>query len=120
MSLDKNDPLTHYLSELATIQPLAKDEEPDLFQHVRNQDEQAESAARRLIETKLLLVVSIAERHSSAGVQVLDLIQKGNDGLVIAIDTFNGSSGDSFTAHATTCIENAISKAIAELQSANE
>jgi len=78
MSLDANDPLKCYLSEVATIRPLTRDEETNLLQHVRTQDEQAESSARRLIEANLSLVVSIAERHSSAGVNMLDLIENGN------------------------------------------
>ena len=118
--MDNNDPLTHYLRELSTIQPLTKDEETDLFRHVRNQDEQAEFAARRLIETRLSLVVSIAELHSSTSIHMLDLIQKGNEALLLALDTFHGSSSDSFATHAATFVENAVSKAIAELQSASE
>jgi len=118
--LDNDDPLKVYLLELGTVQPLTKDEETDLLQHVRTQDEQAESAGRRLIEANLSLVVSIAERHFPAGIQMLDLIQKGNEGLLLALTTFPGGPSDSFSAHAATCIERAVSKAIAESQSANE
>lgn len=119
-SVDNNDPLTFYLRELATIQPLTKDEETNLLQRVRSQDEQAESAGRRLIEAKLALVVSIAKRHSSAGIDMLDLIQKGNEGLLLALNTFAGGSSENFATHAATCIEDAVSKAIAESQSASE
>src|SRR5260370_14430266 len=108
MSLDANDPLKFYLRELATISPLTKDEETALLQHVRTQDQLAESAARRLIEANLSLVVSIAERHFSAGIHMLDLVQKGNEGLFITLKTFTGSSTDSFSVHAATCIEYAV------------
>jgi RNA polymerase primary sigma factor len=114
MSLDANDPLKFYLRELGTIRPLTKDEETALLQHVRSQDELAESAARRLIEANLSLVVPIAERHSSAGTHMLDLIQHGNEGLLLALKTFTGSPSDSFSAHAATCIEAAVLRAISE------
>jgi RNA polymerase primary sigma factor len=114
MSLDANDPLKFYLRELGTIRPLTKDEETDLLRHVRAHDEMAESAARRLIEANLSLVVPIAERHLSEGIQMLDLIQYGNKGLLFAIETLAESSGDSFSAHAATCIEGAVLRAISE------
>ncbi|SRR5258708_2272594 len=113
-SLDDDDPLKAYLLELGSIQPLAKDEERDLLQHVKSQEAQSESAARRLIESQLPLVVSIAERHSSAGIPMLHLIEEGNLGLMLALKTFPESSSDTFATHAATCIEYAVSKAIAE------
>jgi RNA polymerase primary sigma factor len=116
MSLDANDPLKFYLRELSTIRPLTRDEETDLLQHVRSQDELAESAEKRLIEANLSLVVPIAEKHSSAGIHILDLIQKGNEGLLLALKTFSGGSSGSFSAHAATCVEDAILRAISESQ----
>jgi len=114
MNLQDDDPLEIYVRELATIQPLTKDEESKLCQQLRNQDEQAELAARRLIESKLSLVVSVAERHSSSGIPMLDLIQEGNNGLMTALKAFSESPTDDFSGHAAACIEDAISKAIAE------
>jgi RNA polymerase primary sigma factor len=116
MDLDANDPLKFYLRELATIPPLTKDEETELLLHVRTQDEAAELAERRLIEANLSLVVSIAEKHISAGIAMLDLVQQGNKGLLLAVHTLTGSSSDSFSAHAASCVEDAILKAIAESQ----
>jgi DNA-directed RNA polymerase sigma subunit (sigma70/sigma32) len=66
MNLDNNDRLKIYLRELGNVQPLTKNEETDLLQQWRRQDEQAECAGKRLIEAKVSLVVSIAERHSVA------------------------------------------------------
>jgi RNA polymerase primary sigma factor len=113
-SRSNSDPLSVYLRELATIPSLTEEEEAGLLQQSRSQDEHSAVATRRLIETKLSLVVSIAERHSSDGMHVLDLVQKGNDGLLVALQTFHDSSGSSFTTHASNCIEDAIAKAIAE------
>lgn len=114
MSLDDNDAVKFYLHELGTIRPLTREEETDLLQHARTQDDLAESATRRLIEANLSLVVPIAERYSSSGIHVLDLIQSGNVGLLHAVKTFTETSSDSFSAHAATCIENAVLRAIAE------
>ena len=114
MNLQDDDPLKVYLRELANIQPLTKDEESKLCRQLGNQDEQPELAARRLIESKLSLVVTIAERHSSSGVPMLDLIQEGNSGLMTALKTFAQEPIDDFSVHAATCIEDAISKAIVE------
>ena len=58
--LSDDDPLKVYLRELDTIQPLSREEETDLLRKLRTQKE-AESATRRLIETKLSLVVSIVD-----------------------------------------------------------
>jgi len=111
------DPLTIYLREIANIKPLTKDEETRLFQqlgHWGNSDEQAEIAARRLIESQLPLVVSIAERHWSSGIPMLDLIQEGNIGLMNAVKTFTERPIDDFSAHSTACVEGAIAKLVAK------
>ncbi len=108
-----DDPLKVYLRELHSIPPMTRDEEIDLSQHVRDEGQQAESAGKRLVEANLLLVVSIAERYRNPRVHILDLIKKGNEGLLLALQTFAGSSSDSFSAHAATCIDRAIAKVIA-------
>jgi RNA polymerase primary sigma factor len=116
-SLQDDDPVKVYLREVANVPPLTKDEESKLWQQAKNQDEeQAELAKRRLIESKLSLVATIAERRSSPSIPMLDLIQEGNRGLMVALETFAEDSSDDFSAHAAACIEDAISKAIAESQ----
>jgi len=114
MSFDANDALTFYLRELGTIPPLTRDEETELLQHVRSHDELAESAAKRLIEANLSLVVSIAQDNLSSGVPILDLVEKGNKGLLLALQDFTNGSGHSFSAYAADYIERAILKAIAD------
>jgi DNA-directed RNA polymerase sigma subunit (sigma70/sigma32) len=110
-SENDNDPVSFYMRELVAIKPLTEEDETELLQHVRSEDEQAAFASRRLIESKLALVVPIAKRYSSVGIDVLHLVQKGNEGLLAALRTFSENSGKSFTAHATDCIEDAIAKA---------
>jgi DNA-directed RNA polymerase sigma subunit (sigma70/sigma32) len=88
---DPNDPVAVYVLEVSKFEPLTKTEEAKLFRelgHSGNWDEQRENVARRLIESQLMLVVSIAERHLPSGVPMLDLIQKGNIGLMNAVRSF--------------------------------
>jgi DNA-directed RNA polymerase sigma subunit (sigma70/sigma32) len=51
---------------------------------------------------------------------MLDLIQAGNGGLLFAVESFTGESGGDFSAHAASCIESALSKAVSESQSLGE
>jgi RNA polymerase primary sigma factor len=111
-----DDPLEMYLREVRTIPPLTKEDESQLLEHVRAKDDQAEAAARTLVEANLSLVVSIAEQHPPAKLSKLDLIQEGNAGLMTAIDTFVFGTAEAFAAHAQTCIHQAISRAIGKSQ----
>ena len=95
---------------------MTPNEELDLSLHVRAGDQQAESSGSRLVEANLQLVVSIAERHRDSGVHILDLIQKGNEGLLLALETFAASSSDRFSAHAAACVDYAIANHVAELK----
>jgi RNA polymerase primary sigma factor len=117
VSFNENDPLLVYMREIECIQPLTKSEEEELSQHVLARDAEAESAGRRLIEGNLKLVVSIAERHFSGGIERLDLVQRGNEGLQRALDTFSGDSKGSFSDYAAICVEAAIRKATLRAES---
>src|SRR6185312_7178108 len=108
-----DDPEGLYLSKVQKIPPLRPDEEIRCLQHVRAGDEQAEPARKRLVEANLHLVVSIAERNRNDRVHFLDLIVKGNDALMGALQAFDASGEDNFPAYATACIERAIAQALA-------
>jgi RNA polymerase primary sigma factor len=111
---DPNDPVAFYVREVSTVEPLTEAEEAKLFLelgHSGEWDEQRENVARRLIESQLMLVVNIAEKHSAFGVPLLDLIQEGNIGLMGAVRSFAERPIGDFTAHAAACIEEAITKA---------
>jgi RNA polymerase primary sigma factor len=107
-----DDPERAYYAEVCKLPPLSRSEEIRCLQHVRAGDQQAESAGKRLVEANLHLVVSIAERHRNDRIHILDLIQKGNDGLLDALRTFSDSDEDSFSAYATPHIERAIVEAV--------
>lgn len=117
MDLDADDPVTVYLRELAKVPPLTKEEEAYLFHESAQTGEQAEIAKRRLLESRLPLVLPIAERYACGDLSMLDLIQEGNLGLMRALENFPESGLDDFSAYASSCIEDAISDAIARSQS---
>lgn len=112
--MDPDDAVEVYVREVASIPPLTKEEEAHLFQLVAKRGEQAENAERRLLESSLRLVVPIAQGHSSSGLSVLDLIQEGNRGLIRAVHSFPQTRLDDFSSYAVTCIEEAVSEAIAK------
>ncbi|MGO9520529.1 MAG: sigma factor [Candidatus Korobacteraceae bacterium] len=117
--MDENDAVSVYAEEIISkIPPLSEEEESDLRRHVKSADKtESELAKRRLIESKLHLVLSIVERYSASGVSMLDLIQEGNLGLLKAVDTFAESSENNFTVHAAALIESAIVSAITQADS---
>ena len=108
-----DDPVKMYEREVATVQPLTSEEEARLFVQAEQSGELGELAKRRLIESRLHLVIPIARQYISRGLSMLELIQEGNIGLMRAVDEFPKTEVADFSAFATVCIEKSISDAVA-------
>ena len=100
-----------YLKDIGRVPLLKPDEEKELAIRVEHGDVKAKN---KLISSNLRLVVSIAKHYIGRGMQLLDLIEEGNLGLMKAVDKFDVSKGFKFSTYATWWIRQAITRAIAD------
>ena len=105
------DPVRMYLKEIGKIPLLSMEEEIELAKSMELGNGEAR---KRLAESNLRLVVSIAKRYVGRGMQFLDLIQEGNLGLIKAVEKFDYTKGYKFSTYATWWIRQAITRAIAD------
>ena len=106
-----SDPVRMYLREIGKVPLLSSEEELELAQHIVEGDQ---DAARAMTEANLRLVVSIAKRYVGRGMQLLDLIQEGNLGLLKAVEKYDYTKGFKFSTYATWWVRQAITRALAD------
>ena len=106
-----DDPVRMYLKEIGKVPLLSAEEEIEIAKRMEEGDEEAK---KKLTESNLRLVVSIAKRYVGRGMLFLDLIQEGNLGLIKAVDKFDYRKGYKFSTYATWWIRQAITRAIAD------
>ncbi len=110
-----DDSVKLYLREIGKIPLLSAEEEFELAQKVIHGNEKEKKRARdKMAESNMRLVVSIAKRYSGRGLDLLDLIQEGNTGLLRAVEKFDPDKGFKFSTYATWWIRQAITRAIAD------
>jgi RNA polymerase primary sigma factor len=105
------DPLKLYVRQIGGGPLLTREEEREL---ARRKDAGDELAKRRLIESNLRLVMSIARNYTRADVPLLDLIQEGNLGLIRAVEKFDYTLGFKLSTYATWWIRQAITRALSD------
>jgi len=106
-----DDPVRMYLREIGKIPLLTYDQEIELAKGILEGDEDCK---KKLSESNLRLVVSIAKKYVGRGMLFLDLIQEGNMGLIKAVEKFDYTKGYKFSTYATWWIRQAITRAIAD------
>ncbi len=106
-----DDSVRLYLREIGKIPLLNAKEELELAQRVVAGDKEAKD---QMAEANMRLVVSIAKRYVGRGLDLLDLIQEGNTGLLRAVEKFDPDKGFKFSTYATWWIRQAITRAIAD------
>ncbi|MEI7758682.1 MAG: RNA polymerase sigma factor RpoD [bacterium] len=106
-----DDSVRLYLREIGKIPLLSSEDELALAQRVVAGDMDAKA---KMAEANMRLVVSIAKRYVGRGLDLLDLIQEGNTGLLRAVEKFDPDKGFKFSTYATWWIRQAITRAIAD------
>lgn len=106
-----DDSVRLYLREIGKVPLLNSEEELALAQRVVAGDKDAKD---QMAEANMRLVVSIAKRYVGRGLDLLDLIQEGNTGLLRAVEKFDPDKGFKFSTYATWWIRQAITRAIAD------
>ena len=107
-----DDEMSLYLRKVNSIQSLTSDEEKEIALRAKNGDK---SAKKVLVQANLKLVLTIARKviHVSK-IPMIDLIQEGNLGLMIAAEKFNPELGYRFSTYASWWIKQAMFKEISE------
>lgn len=106
-----DDSVRTYLKEIGRIALLKQEEEVSLAKRIERGDKQAK---KMLVEANLRLVVSIAKKYVGRNLDLLDLIEEGNIGLLRAVEKFDYKKGYKFSTYATWWIRQAVTRAIAD------
>ena len=93
---------------------MSPEEFADLMTELKTLAAKAESVRDKILKGNLRLVISIAKKYQSRGLQLQDLIQEGNLGLMKAVDRFDYRRKHKFSTYATWWIKQAISRAVAD------
>jgi RNA polymerase sigma factor (sigma-70 family) len=132
------DPVRHYLSGIGRTALLTPEQEVDLAKRdhagqvarsmlaqgngmsprrralLRRIDREGRRANDHMVRANLRLVVSVARRYRGRGLDLLDLVQEGNLGLIRAVEKFDHTKGYKFSTYATWWIRQALTRGLAD------
>lgn len=100
-----------YLADISQYRVLTSQEQDTLFERFWQGDT---SAKEKLVTGNLRLVITIAKRYMDHGLDLSDLVQEGNIGLINAVEAYDGKRGFRFSTCAAAYIKNAILHALTE------
>ena len=109
--MDDNDLIKTYLKQMGSIPMLSREDE---YKYAKLAFEGSAEAKSKLVESNLRLVVSVAKKYTRSSLELLDLIQEGNMGLIKAAEKFEYKRGFKFSTYATWWIRQGITRAIAD------
>lgn len=111
--LNSNEIFQMYLKDISKKKLLAAEEEIELGRIIKKGGANAEIAKRKLVQSNLRLVISIAKKYAGQGVQFMDLVQEGSFGLIKAAERYDYRQGFKFSTYATWWIRQTIIRSIA-------
>ena len=103
------DDVRQYLNEIRRYPRLTAEEERELAKRCAEGDEEA---IRRMVNSNLRLVVSVAKEYAGRGVPLLDLIQEGSIGLLVAAKKFDYTLDFRFSTYATKWIRQGVTRCL--------
>ena len=107
----ENNILALYLKDINKIPMLSHEEQSDLADKAQKGDKKAQD---KLVNANLRFVVNVAKKYQNHGLDLTDLINEGNLGLLTAVEKFDSSKGYHFISYAVWWIRQSILKAICE------
>ena len=111
---NKDEILQMYLKDVSKIKLLNKEEEIKIGKKIKEGSKQESIIAKKkLIQSNLRLVISIAKKYTGQGILFMDLVQEGSLGLIKAASRFDYKKGFKFSTYATWWIKQTIIRAIA-------
>jgi len=108
------DMLTQYFKSISKYPLLTREQEVELAKKIEKGDKRARE---KMINSNLRLAISIAKKYYRAGINIEDLIQESNIGLIKAVDKFDWRKGNKFSTYATWWITQSVRKEFLKLNS---
>ena len=114
MKVGLNPKQTDRLLSLYRRESGGQDSQSDSLYRLIQWDRLRNESREALINANVRLVVSIAKKYTTYGLEMIDLVQEGNTGLIKAVENYDYTMGYKFSTYATWWVKQAISRAIAD------